>query len=46
MSTLTKTLILIVVLALGGGTVFLATWEIPAPSKMVERVIDDDRFPR
>ncbi len=46
MSTLTKILILIVVLALAGGTVFLATWEIPAPSKMVERVIDDDRFPR
>ncbi len=46
MSTITKILILIVVLALGGGTVLLATWEIPAPSRVVERVIDDDRFPR
>lgn len=46
MSTLTKLILLIIVLALGGGTVFLATWEIPAPSQVVERVIGDDRFPR
>ncbi len=29
-----------------GGIVFLATWEIPAPSGVVEKVIPDDRFPR
>ncbi len=46
MSTVTKILILILVLALGGGTVLLATWEIPAPSRIVEHVIDDNRFPR
>lgn len=32
--------------ALGGGAVFLATWDIPAPSQSVERVLPDDRFPR
>jgi hypothetical protein len=33
-------------LILVGGAVFLAAWEIPAPSSMVERAIPDDRFPR
>ena len=38
--------LLLLVLVLGGGFVFLATWEIPAPSQQVEKVLDDDRFPR
>ena len=29
-----------------GGIVFLATWDIPPPSRQVEKVIDDSRFPR
>ncbi len=29
-----------------GGGVFLATWEIPAPSMRLEKVLPDDRFPR
>ncbi len=29
-----------------GGGVFLATWDIPAPSERVEKVLPDDRFPR
>jgi small neutral amino acid transporter SnatA (MarC family) len=29
-----------------GGGVFLATWDIPAPSARVEKVLPDDRFPR
>ena len=28
------------------GVVFLATWDIPPPSKPVEKVLDDGRFPR
>ncbi len=35
-----------VVLILVGGVIFLATWEIPAPSGIVEKAIPDDRFPR
>ena len=29
-----------------GGAVFLATWDIPAPTAQVEKVVPDDRFPR
>ena len=46
MSPISKLVLLVVALALGGGTIFLATWDIPPPSSQVERVIDDDRFPR
>ncbi len=39
--------IAVVVLALvGAGAAFLATWEIPPPSAVVEKVIPDDRFKR
>jgi hypothetical protein len=36
----------VVVLLIAGGIVLLAMWEIPAPSKPVEKVIPDDRLPR
>ena len=36
----------IVLLALVGGVVFLAAWDIPPPSKSVEKVLPDERFPR
>ncbi|HJP23255.1 MAG: hypothetical protein QF546_04685 [Alphaproteobacteria bacterium] len=40
--------ILIVVIAavVVGGAVFLATWDIPAPTQRVEKVLPNDRFPR
>lgn len=38
-------LILALALVLGGGT-FLVTWDFPAPSKEVKKVLPDDRFPR
>jgi hypothetical protein len=46
MSRLFSALIVLTLIVVAGGSIFLATWEIPAPSKMVERVIPDDRFPR
>jgi len=46
MRSFTKFLAVVVVLAIGGLTVFLATWDIPAPSQKVEKVLSDDRFPR
>lgn len=36
----------IVVLAIAGGGIFLATWNIPAPVADFEKAIPDDRFPR
>ncbi|QQP89993.1 hypothetical protein IGS68_01575 [Skermanella sp. TT6] len=46
MSRLLSVLIVLVLIVAAGGSVFLATWDIPAPSRTVERVIPDDRFPR
>ncbi len=39
-------LLFLVVLILAGGAVFLLTWDIPAPTASVEKVIPNDRFPR
>ena len=36
----------IVLLAVAGGGIFLATWDIPAPVADIEKVVPDDRFPR
>lgn len=46
MRSITKFLAVLLVLAIGGLTVFLATWDIPAPSQKVEKVLSNDRFPR
>ena len=46
MAKLSLFLLLLVVLAVAGGGVFLANWEIPAPLSTVERVISNDKFPR
>ncbi len=37
---------LCVLIAVAGVFVFLATWNIPAPSTTVERVIPNDKFGR
>jgi hypothetical protein len=39
-------LLLLIVLILAGGAAFLLTWDIPAPTAPVEKVIPNDRFPR
>ena len=36
---------LVFVIVVGGGA-FLATWDVPAPVSMVEKVVPDDRFPK
>lgn len=46
MRRLTVFFLFVILLALGGGFVFLATWEIPAPSQSVEKALPNDRFPR
>ena len=39
-----KILLLLVVLVAVGGTIFLATWDMPPPSAVTEKVIPNDRF--
>lgn len=39
-------LLVLVLLALVGGGIFLATFDLPAPTARVEKVIADDRLPR
>jgi hypothetical protein len=44
MSKLARAILLLIVLAVVGGGIFLATWNIPAPSQPVEKVIPNDRL--
>ncbi len=46
MINVSKIVLLVVLAAIVGTVVFLATWDMPAPSAEVERVIPDDRFPQ
>ena len=46
MSTISRVLLAVVLVVVLGGTMFLLTWEIPAPTARIERVIPDDTLPR
>ncbi len=46
MSKLRIFIVIVVVAAVGAGTFFLLTWEIPPPTSKVEKVIPDERLPR
>jgi len=46
MNTFVKILLLLVLIAVVGIGVFLATWDMPPPSAPVERVVPDERFGR
>ena len=46
MRKVSRVVLLLVIVTIAGAAVFLATWDIPAPVKKVERVLPDDRFPR
>ena len=44
-----KTSLIFVVLLfglVGAGALFLTTWDIPAPSAPVEKVLSNEQFPR
>ncbi len=32
--------------AIGGGGVFLASWNIPAPAQKIEKPVPDDKMPK
>lgn len=38
-------IVAVVIVILAGGTFFLMTWNIPAPSERIVKVIPDARFP-
>ncbi|MDP4795861.1 MAG: hypothetical protein NWR87_03020 [Rhodospirillales bacterium] len=46
MGKITVVVLVLLLLGAGGGAVFLATWEIPAPISNVEKVLPNDKFPR
>ena len=46
MNSLLKLTLIVVTAGIVGGGVFLASWDIPAPSSPVEKVLDDSQFPR
>ena len=46
MNKILSFLVILLIVTIGGGLVFLATWEIPAPSQTVEKVLKNDKFPR
>ena len=41
---LMRLILIVIVLAVAGGAIFLATWDMPAPTSRVEKVIPADRF--
>jgi hypothetical protein len=46
MSHLLRILLIVVALVIVGGLVFLAVWDIPAPTARIEKVIPDERLPK
>jgi cell division septal protein FtsQ len=46
MTGLTRILLVLLVVLIGGVGAFLATWDIPAPVAPVEKVIPNEQFPR
>jgi hypothetical protein len=46
MSTISRVLLVVVLVVALGGPMFLLTWEIPPPTARIERVIPDDTLPR
>ena len=38
-------LMILLLLAIAGGAVFLLTWDVPAPTPRIDKVLPDDRFP-
>jgi hypothetical protein len=46
MVKLTVLVVMLFVLVVVGGAVYLATYNFPAPSQQVEKVLPDARFPK
>jgi hypothetical protein len=46
MSTINRTLMVLLLVLVLGGAMFLVTWDIPPPTARVERVVPDGQLPR
>jgi hypothetical protein len=46
MKNMSRMVLLLVLLIIVGGGVFLTTWDIPAPSKPIEKKVPDARLPK
>ncbi len=46
MARVTLAIVVLILVALGGGVAFLAAWDIPPPTRSVEKVIPNDRLPK
>jgi|SaaInlV_120m_DNA_1039710.scaffolds.fasta_scaffold239852_2 hypothetical protein len=46
MKNISRLVMILVLMMFVGGGVFLVTWDIPAPSKKIEKELPDDRFPK
>ena len=46
MSRIATLLVLVLLVVVAGGAVLLSSWDPPAPSAKVEKVVPDDKFPR
>lgn len=45
MKVLSRILILLVLVVIVGGAVFLMTWDIPAPTHLIEKPLPNDKLP-
>ena len=46
MRNVSRFMFLLVIVIVVGGALFLSTWDIPAPSVEVEKVLPNDQFPK
>ncbi len=46
MAKISLAILVLILLAAGGGAAFLAVWDIPPPTRSVEKVIPNDRLPK
>ena len=44
MGNTTRIILVLLVLAIGGGLAFLLTWDIPPPTGPIEIALPDERF--
>ena len=44
MGLYTRIILIVLIILIGGGLVFLVTWDIPPPSGQIEKIVPDSRL--